>query len=115
LKHCTESPDKLEDFLDSVKDFAEDAKQAAKLATEVREAFTLWGHMVGELHAATENQQGNTSIERGATAVAEKMATIDKTFAEKAAENAVEGVKFAKTQVEKAEKRLGKCLLSSCI
>ncbi len=107
LKSCTKSQDKLDDFTDAVKDFSEDAKQAAKLATETREAFTLWGKMVGELHAATEHQQGTTSIERGATSVAEKMAAIDQTFAEKAAETATNGVLYAKKQVEKAEKRLG--------
>ena len=88
-------------------DFSTEAKQCAVLATETREAFTKWGKMVGELHAATEHQQGQTSIERDETQAAENVANIDKGFAADAAETAKHLVDKVSLQLQKAEQRLG--------
>ena len=88
-------------------DFSTEAKQCAVLATETREAFTKWGKMVGELHAATEHQQGQTSIERDETKAAENVANIDYQFADDAAKTAKDLVNKVSIQLNKAEQRLG--------
>lgn len=80
----------------------------AKLATETREAFSLWGKMVGELHAATEQQKGQTAIERDTSKVAENIAKIDQSFAVNAEAAAKDNVASIKAQLARAEKRLGK-------
>ncbi|EME43108.1 hypothetical protein DOTSEDRAFT_72478 [Dothistroma septosporum NZE10] len=110
LPAVTKGPDQLQDFNDALEDFAEDARQAAQLATETREAFSLWGKMVGELHAATENQQNQTSIEQAQAQTDETTAEIDKTFAVDAAAAAKTNVDFMKNQLQKAEKRLDSAL-----
>lgn len=108
LPACTKGPDQLEDFRDALNEFAEDARQSAVLATQTREAFTRWGSMVGELHAATEHQQGQTSVEREETRIAENVSKIEQKFAVDAASAVKENVSQVKEQLKKAEKRLGK-------
>ena len=64
--------------------------------------------MVGELHAAAEHQQGQTSAERDETRIAENVSKIEQTFAVDAASTANKYVIQVKEQMKKAEKRLGK-------
>ncbi|KAL8894081.1 MAG: hypothetical protein Q9192_004634, partial [Flavoplaca navasiana] len=88
---CTKSAEHLEDFNDTLKDFSEEAKTCARLATEIRVAFNKWGHMDGELHASTEQKKGLTSIDKENTGMEQAVAGIEKTFADqnsKEAENA---------------------------
>lgn len=106
LSRCTQGQDQLEDFRDALTDFADDAKQCAKLATETRLAFNKWGKMVGELHVCAEAQIGKTSRERETAKVDEAVAQIDQKFASEAAKETKEQVKQASKQLEKAEKRL---------
>lgn len=103
----TQGPDQLQNFNDALDDFQTDARQAAELATKTREAFSLWGKMVGELHAATEQKQGQTSVERNDARSQEIVANIEKTFAVDAQAAAKAGMEHANDQLKKAEKRLG--------
>ncbi|KAL8718387.1 MAG: hypothetical protein Q9181_008208, partial [Wetmoreana brouardii] len=64
-------------FNEAPQDFAKDAYRCARLATQGLETFTKWGKMVGELHAATESQQGQTRVERNETRTAENVTKID--------------------------------------
>ncbi|KAI1342876.1 hypothetical protein F5Y15DRAFT_371283 [Xylariaceae sp. FL0016] len=106
LGPCTESEDALEDFRDALQDFSSDAKMCAKLATEIKEAFSKWGRMVGELHMCNENLKGNTAIKADAITIDKAMATIEQKFATEAATEAKDGVTRAAKSLEKAEKRL---------
>ena len=63
---------------------------------------------MGELHAATEHQQGQTSVERDDTRIAENVTKIDQQFAVDAASASKDNVSYMKDQFKKAEKRLGK-------
>ena len=107
LGPCTRDENALEDFKDSLGDFAQEARACTALATETQIAFSNWGKMVGELHACTENQQGAVSIKRETVAIDQEVVTIEEKFASKAAEAAKENVQAVAKQLEKAEKRLG--------
>ncbi|KAI0206632.1 hypothetical protein F4808DRAFT_466642 [Astrocystis sublimbata] len=106
LGPCTQNSDALEDFQDALQDFSTDAKTCAKLASEIREAFSKWGKMVGELHMCTENQKGATAIKTDAISIDKAMANIEQRFATDAAKDAKEGVKRAEKSLAKAEQRL---------
>ena len=121
LPPCTKGERELENFRDALSDFADNARRAAELATQTREAFSKWGKMVGELHAATEHQQGHTSAERNETKAAENVAKIEQTFAVDAVAASKENVTHVTEQLKRAEKRLGgyfwskyRNLLTSC-
>lgn len=106
LGPCTVSEDALEDFNDALKDLSNDALRCAKLATEMREAFSKWGKMVGELHMYTESQMGNTSIKANEIVTEQRMAEIEETFAVDASENTKEQVMRASRELKKSEDRL---------
>jgi hypothetical protein len=110
LGPCTANDDALEDFNDALKDFSRDATRCAELATEMREAFSKWGKMVGELHMCTESQMGNTSIRANAAATEQRMAKIEEQFAVKASENTKEQVMKAARELTKSEDRLDKAI-----
>ncbi|MDI1489093.1 MAG: hypothetical protein OHK93_008371 [Ramalina farinacea] len=110
LPPCTKGERELENFKDALDDLADNARRAAVLATETREGFSKWGKMVGELHAATEHQQGHTSAERNETKAAENVAKIEQTFAVDAVAASKENVTHVTEQLKKAEKRLDTAL-----
>ena len=107
LPPSTKGERELENFKDALDDLADNARRSAVLATETREGFSKWGKMVGELHAATEHQQGHTSAERDETKAAENVAKIEQTFAVDAVAASKENVTHVTEQLKKAEKRLG--------
>ncbi|KAL7909519.1 hypothetical protein GGI35DRAFT_479785 [Trichoderma velutinum] len=74
LGPCTANADALEDFNDALQDLSKDAHRCAELATEMREAFSKWGKMVGELNMCTENQVGSMSIRAYDVATEQRMA-----------------------------------------
>lgn len=106
LGPCTDNRDALEDFDDALKDLSSDATRCAKLATEMREAFSKWGMMVGELHMCSENQMGNTSIRANAATTEQRMAEIEMSFANKASENTEKQVMKAARELTKSESNL---------
>ncbi|KAF2853718.1 hypothetical protein T440DRAFT_287057 [Plenodomus tracheiphilus IPT5] len=106
LSRCTQGEDQLEDFRDALNDFAHEAKNCAKLATEIRIAFNTWGKMVGELHACTEAQLGKTAQDRDVTTIDQAVAEIDQRFTTEAATETKAQVTRVTKQLEKAEKRL---------
>ncbi len=101
LPACSQGPDRLEDFQDALRDLVEDARKSAAVATQTREAFSKWGSMVGELHAAVEEQQGQNSVARAETS------NIEQAFAVQAVETAKKYVGDVKEKVARSEKRLG--------
>ncbi len=106
LGPSTGNPDAYEDFKDALDDFAKDAQTCARLSSEMREAFSKWGIMVGELHAATENQAGHTAIAADRTKLDEAVATIEETHAKEASDAAKKGVERAAKNVDKQQKNL---------
>ncbi|KAK3389849.1 hypothetical protein B0H63DRAFT_409714 [Podospora didyma] len=110
LGPCTKGEDELEDFRDALTAFNKDAKLCARLATETREAFTKWGLMVGELHACTEAESGNTSIQKEATKIDEEVTKVKEKFAIDAKKDVEEQVRKADEALKRAEKRLDQAI-----
>ncbi|KAJ5614566.1 hypothetical protein N7528_008220 [Penicillium herquei] len=110
LGPCTKDKYALQDFMDALEEFSEEAKQCAVLATETRVAFSKWGKMVGELHACTEQESGATSQKREAVKVDQAVANIEQKFAKVAAEDSKTQAEAMKKQLDKAEKRLDNAL-----
>ena len=103
LPACSQGPDRLEDFQDALRDLVEDARKSAVVATKTREAFSKWGSMVGELHAAVEEQQGQKSVALAETS------NIEQAFAVQAADTAKKYMGDVKEKVARSEKGLGEC------
>ncbi|PNP57808.1 hypothetical protein THARTR1_01966 [Trichoderma harzianum] len=110
LGPCTANADALEDFNDALQDLSRDAHRCAELATEMREAFSKWGKMVGELNMCTENQVGSTAIRAYDVATEQRMAEIEEKFADDASENTKRQVEKAAGELEKSEGRLDKAV-----
>ncbi|KAJ5765758.1 hypothetical protein N7520_005317 [Penicillium odoratum] len=110
LVPCTRGKYELEDFMDALQDFSEEAKQCATLATEIRMAFNKWGKMVGELHACLEQESTNTSLKQDIVKVDALVAIIDKKFATAAVEDSKLQAEAMQKQVQRAEKRLDNAL-----
>jgi hypothetical protein len=99
-----------EDFKDALGYFSQDAKTCARLASEIREAFSKWGKMVGELQAAAENQSGQTAIAADKAKVDAAVAAIEQTHATTANDEAKKRVTRAADNVDKQQKNLDKMI-----
>lgn len=107
LAPCTTSADALENFKEALESFADEARQCAAFATQIRKAFNYWGSMVGELHACSELMSGTTNLEAAQAKLDMKQAEIDKTFQDISARDAKTLVSTALKRLENSEKRLG--------